>query len=46
MNFSQSQPELLNQDPYGQGWFCELEIEDPAVVEGLLDAEAYRQLTE
>ncbi|CAN5290437.1 glycine cleavage system protein GcvH [soil metagenome] len=41
-----SQPELLNQDPYGEGWFCELEIEDPAVVEGLLDAEAYRQLTE
>jgi glycine cleavage system H protein len=39
-------PELLNQDPYGEGWFCELEIDDPAAVEALLDAEAYRQLTE
>lgn len=41
-----TQPELLNQDPYGEGWFCELEIEDPTAIEGLLDAEAYRALTE
>jgi glycine cleavage system H protein len=41
-----TQPELLNQDPYGEGWFCELEIDDPTAVESLLDAEAYRQLTE
>ena len=41
-----TQPELLNQDPYGEGWFCELEIDDPAAVEALLDAKAYQQLTE
>ena len=41
-----SQPELLNQDPYGEGWFCELSIHDESSVEDLLDANAYRQLTE
>jgi glycine cleavage system H protein len=41
-----SQPELLNQDPYGEGWFCELAIDDDSLVEDLLDANAYRQLTE
>lgn len=37
-------PELLNQDPYGKGWFCELEVKDPTAVEKLLDAAAYRKL--
>ncbi|MGH8924723.1 MAG: glycine cleavage system protein GcvH [Acidimicrobiia bacterium] len=41
-----SQPELLNQDPYGDGWFCELEIDDGGMLEDLLDANAYRRLTE
>jgi glycine cleavage system H protein len=41
-----TQPELLNQDPYGEGWFCELEIEDETLISNLLDAAAYRQLTE
>jgi glycine cleavage system H protein len=36
-------PELLNQDPYGEGWLIELEV-DPAGLEGLLDADAYRAL--
>ena len=39
-------PELINQDPYGAGWFCVLTVEDPALLDGLLDAEAYRALTE
>ena len=39
-------PELLNQDPYGDGWIFKLEVGDPADVEGLLDAAAYRALTE
>ncbi len=34
-------PELVNQDPYGQGWIVELEIADDAEVQGLLDAQAY-----
>ena len=41
-----TQPELLNQDPYGEGWFCELEIDDESLISDLLDANAYRQLTE
>ncbi len=39
-------PELINQEPYGAGWFCEMTIEDTAALEGLLDAEGYRTLTE
>ena len=38
-------PEVLNADPYGEGWICTLEIADTAQLEGLLDAAAYAQLT-
>jgi glycine cleavage system H protein len=41
-----TRPELVNQDPYGEGWFADLEIEDAAVLDSLLDAEGYRKLTE
>lgn len=41
-----AQPELLNSDPYGAGWICEIELDDPAELEGLLDAGGYRALTE
>lgn len=37
-------PQLLNEDPYGEGWICVIDPSDPAEVEGLLDAESYRQL--
>jgi len=37
-------PELLNQDPYGAGWLCEIEMTDPSQVESLLDAAAYQAL--
>ena len=36
-------PELLNQDPYGKGWFCEMEIADAKSTEKLLDAASYRK---
>ncbi len=39
-------PELLNQDPYGEGWIFVVECSDAAAVEGLLDASAYRALSE
>lgn len=39
-------PELLNSDPYGNGWIALVEPDDPAAVDALLDAAAYRQLTE
>jgi glycine cleavage system H protein len=35
------QPELLNSDPYGDGWIAELRPADPAAVDGLMDAAAY-----
>jgi glycine cleavage system H protein len=38
-------PERLNEDPYGEGWICEILPSDPASVDALLDAGAYRQLT-
>jgi glycine cleavage system H protein len=40
------QPELVNSDPYGDGWIFEIELEDPAAVQQLLDSAAYRLLTE
>ena len=39
-------PELVNSDPYGEGWMIEIKLADPTKVDGLLDADAYRQLTE
>lgn len=38
------QPELINSDPYGEGWIFELTIDDPDAVDGLLDAEAYQAI--
>lgn len=40
------QPEALNNDPYGAGWICEIELSDPAQIEALLDAGGYRTLIE
>lgn len=37
-------PGRLNEDPYGEGWICVLEPDDPAAYEGLLDPGAYRAL--
>jgi glycine cleavage system H protein len=40
------QPELVNQDPYGEGWMLEIQVVDPTEMDGLLDAAAYRAFTE
>jgi glycine cleavage system H protein len=40
------QPELVNRDPYGDGWMFEVELADPGEVDRLLDAAAYRGLLE
>ena len=42
----EDQPELLNSDPYGAGWICRIEMSDTTQFDALLDAAAYRQLTE
>ena len=39
-------PEQVNADPYGAGWIFVVEMADPAEVDGLLDAAAYRALVE
>ena len=35
-------PELVNQDPYGEGWLIRVRLDDPASANGLMDADAYR----
>jgi glycine cleavage system H protein len=39
-------PELINEDPYGEGWLVRVELSDPSETDGLLNAAAYRQLLE
>lgn len=39
-------PEVVNQDPYGDGWLFKLKPNDEGEVEDLLDAEAYKELAE
>ncbi len=34
-------PELVNSDPYGDGWFFKLKLTDPAELDDLLDADGY-----
>ncbi len=36
-----NQPELVNTDPYGEGWMVKVELANPADVDALMDAEAY-----
>lgn len=38
-------PDLVNQDPYGDGWLVEIAVADASATDGLLDASAYGQLT-
>ncbi|WP_144282654.1 glycine cleavage system protein GcvH [Chryseobacterium echinoideorum] len=40
----EDQPELLNSDPYGQGWIIKLEIADDADQSELLSAEEYQEV--
>lgn len=37
-------PESVNQDPYGSGWMIKLKIDNPADVDALMDAQAYKDL--
>jgi len=39
-------PEILNSDPYGDGWMVVIELSDQGEVAALLEAGAYRELTE
>ena len=37
-------PELVNSDPYGEGWMIKVKMTDPSEAGNLLDAEAYKAL--
>jgi len=39
-----NQPELVNSDPYGDGWMVKITIKDSSEVDGLLSADAYKTL--
>ncbi len=39
-------PQLINEDPYGEGWLCVIEISDSSELDSLLDATSYLNLTE
>ena len=39
-----STPELVNSDPYGDGWMLEIELSDPAELSDLLDAAGYAEV--
>lgn len=36
-------PELINTDPYGDGWIVRIEMSDPSELDSLMDAEKYRE---
>lgn len=40
----EAQPELVNSDPYGEGWMIKVSVDDPAELDRLLDAAAYAAL--
>jgi glycine cleavage system H protein len=39
-------PELVNEQPYGDGWLVAIDVDDPDAVEGLMDAASYRAMVE
>jgi len=39
-------PELVNENPYGDGWMVAIELSDPSELEGLMEADAYRSFVD
>jgi glycine cleavage system H protein len=39
-------PQVVNEDPYGDGWICTIQLDDPSEYDALLDAAAYGALIE
>jgi glycine cleavage system H protein len=37
-------PDLINKDPYGEGWMIKIRVSDSAELESLLSAEQYQEL--
>ena len=40
----EDKPELVNEDPYGEGWMVKVRCADLSQLQGLLDAEAYKSI--
>lgn len=40
----EDQPELVNTDPYGEGWMIKIKIADTSEIDNLLDAEGYKAI--
>lgn len=40
----EDQPELVNKDPYGEGWIIKIKVGDKSELDGLLNSEAYKAL--
>ncbi|MFB6231240.1 MAG: glycine cleavage system protein GcvH [Salinibacter sp.] len=38
-------PEVVNDDPYGEGWMIKIELEDPDEIDTLMEANAYAEVT-
>lgn len=38
-------PELVNEDPYGDGWMVKIKLSDPSQLEDLLNASEYEEIT-
>lgn len=41
----ESSPEVVNSDPYGEGWMIKIKITDSSELDQLLDAAAYKEMT-
>ncbi|MFB9778030.1 glycine cleavage system protein GcvH [Brevibacterium otitidis] len=39
-------PEVINSDPYGEGWLLDVELSDPSEIDTLMDADAYAAAVE
>ncbi|MEC7827459.1 MAG: glycine cleavage system protein GcvH [Actinomycetota bacterium] len=38
----EDRPELINEDPYGDGWICAIQLSAEGELDGLMDAEGYK----
>ena len=43
-NKLESEPELINSDPYGDGWIIKVSVSDVSELDALLDADMYKEL--
>ena len=43
-NSLESDPEMVNSDPYGKAWMIKIKISDPSEIESLLSSDAYKEL--